>query len=74
MEAIAGLTTLFTIAGTIAGICLFFAVFVWLHNISLNVYKIYGILEEWNYDRNKQLGTLTPDQSKLIEKIKKDKD
>jgi len=36
---------------SVVAFCLTIAVFVWLHNISLNIWKIYTMMQEWDYDR-----------------------
>ena len=40
---------------SIVALCLIIAVFVWLHNISLNIWKIYTMMQEWDYDRKEKL-------------------
>jgi len=37
------------------GLVLFILMFVWLHNISLNIWKIYTMMQEWDYDRKEKL-------------------
>jgi len=31
--------------------CISIAILIWIHNISLNIWKIHTMMQEWDYDR-----------------------
>jgi len=35
--------------------CISITILVWIHNISLNIWKIYTMMQEWDYDRKEKL-------------------
>ena len=47
-------------------------VLVWLHNVSLNTYKIFTLLKEWNYEYKQLLEEVKKreEEAKEIEKAK----
>ena len=35
--------------------CILIIILVWIHNISLNIWKIYTMMQKWDYDRKEKL-------------------